>query len=82
MTQLKWSKVQRGGVATTQRERWEAAHGTTTLAAWQSVEDGSWGYEIREQTADVEQVETGGAASLQEAEDAAEARARDRNLLR
>jgi len=78
---LHWSKkmVDPGS---SQSERWEAKHGTTTLSVFRSRTDGLWSYEINASGYDLEQVETGGVTgSFEEAKREVCARASDRNLL-
>jgi hypothetical protein len=79
---LNWSK-KRVDPSSSQTERWEATHGSTTLSVFRSRLDGLWSYEINADGFDLEQVETGGVTgSFEEAKQAVCARASDRNLLR
>ena len=78
---LNWSRM-RVDPSSSQSERWEAQHGTTTLSVFRSRMDGLWSYEINARSRDLEQVETGEVTgSFEEAKRAACARASDRNLL-
>jgi hypothetical protein len=84
MPTLEWKEITAMSklAETEQRARWEARHKTTTLIVWVSEGDDRWGWEIRERSGQSEQIETSAAPSLQAAQDEAEARARDRGLLR